>query len=66
VTSTRRELISLLASTGAVSWPLAAKAQESVLSVIGFLNAASPNLFGHVVRAFQRGFKEVVMWRAKT
>jgi putative ABC transport system substrate-binding protein len=58
VTSSRRELISLLASTAAVSWPLTAKAQQSVLPVVGFLNAASPDLFGHVVRAFHLGLKE--------
>jgi putative ABC transport system substrate-binding protein len=52
----RREFLAIL-SGGAV-WPLAARAQQPAIPVIGFLNSAMPGPFAHRVAAFQRGLKE--------
>jgi putative ABC transport system substrate-binding protein len=52
----RRELITLLG--GAAAWPMAVRAQQPTLPVIGYLYSGMPESSAHLLAAFRKGLSE--------
>jgi putative ABC transport system substrate-binding protein len=52
----RRKFLAI--ATGTAAWPLVARAQQSAMPVIGFLNGSSAAGYARMVTAFQQGLKE--------
>jgi putative ABC transport system substrate-binding protein len=53
----RRKFLATLGG-GAIAWPVAARAQQPAMPVVGLLYPASPDAFPERVRAFRQGLKD--------
>jgi len=52
----RRKFLATLG--GAAAWPVAARAQQAAMPVVGLLGSETPDLFAGRLRAFRQGLGE--------
>ena len=61
----RRKFLATLIG-GAAAWPLAARAQQSTMPVVGLINLGTPDAMAHYVAAFGNALSEAGYVEVKT
>ena len=54
----RRELITLVAGGAAAAWPLASRAQQPAMPVVGYLGSTTPEMSTKRLAAFRKGLRD--------
>jgi putative ABC transport system substrate-binding protein len=49
----------MFAASGAAAWPLAARAQQAIMPVIGFISAGSPEAYPQALAAFWKALNDI-------